>query len=88
MEDNSVIAYVKHSRDQANIVVVVIALTADFHEFWLSLGDVQLGVGGDLKPVIALENLKSGPTSPLAYGGVRLWIDPVHDPVLIFRCLG
>jgi starch synthase (maltosyl-transferring) len=89
VEDDSVIAYVKHSRDQTNVVVVVIALTGHFHEFWLSLGDVQLRVGnGDLKPVVALENLKSGPTSPLAYGGVRLWIDPVHDPVLLFRCLG
>jgi starch synthase (maltosyl-transferring) len=38
--------------------------------------------------VTALENLKSGPTSPVAYGGMRLWIDPIHDPVLIFRCLG
>jgi len=89
VEDNSVIAYVKHSPDRTNIVVIVIALTGHFHEFWLPLGDVELRVGnGDLKPVIALENLKSGPTSPLSYGGVRLWIDPVHDPVLLFRCLG
>jgi starch synthase (maltosyl-transferring) len=89
VEDNSVIAYVKQSLDQTNVVVVVIALTGNFHEFWLPLGDVQLRVGnGDLKPVVALANLKSGPTTPLAYGGARLWIDPVHDPVLLFRCLG
>jgi starch synthase (maltosyl-transferring) len=89
VEDQSVIAYVKQSSDQTNVVVVVIALTGDFHEFWLPLGELQLRTSaGDLKPVNALENLKSGPTSPLAYGGVRLWIDPVHDPVLLFRCLG
>ncbi len=89
VEDNSVIAYVKHSADQTNVVVTVIALTGDFREFWLPLGDVQVRLGrGDLKPVIALENLKSGPTSPVTYGGMRLWIDPVHDPVLLFRCLG
>jgi starch synthase (maltosyl-transferring) len=69
--------------------VTVIALTGGFREFWLPLGDVQVRPGhGDLKPVTALENLKSGPTSPVAYGGMRLWIDPIHDPVLIFRCLG
>jgi starch synthase (maltosyl-transferring) len=89
VEDNSVIAYVKHSADQTNVVVTVIALTGDFREFWLPLGDLQVRTGNNaLSPVTALENLKSGPTSPVAYGGMRLWIDPVHDPVLLFRCLG
>jgi starch synthase (maltosyl-transferring) len=89
VEDDKVIAFVKHSDDQTNVVVTVIALTGDFREFWLPLGDVQVrqGPGGDLKPVTALENLKSGPTSSVTYGGMRLWIDPVHDPVLLFRCL-
>jgi starch synthase (maltosyl-transferring) len=89
VEDNSVIAYVKHSADQGNVVVTVIALTGDFREFWLPLGDLQVRTGSNaLSPVTALENLKSGPTSPVAYGGMRLWIDPLHDPVLLFRCLG
>jgi starch synthase (maltosyl-transferring) len=89
VQDSSVIAYVKHSADQTNAVVTVIALTGDFKEFWLPLGDVQVRRGdGSLNPVTALENLKSGPTSPVTHGGVRLWIDPMHDPVLIFRCWG
>jgi len=89
VEDSSVIAYVKHSADQTNAVVTVIALTGDFKEFWLPLGDVQVRRGdGSLNPVTALENLKSGPTSPVTHGGTRLWIDPLHDPVLIFRCWG
>ena len=89
VEDNSVIAYVKRSADQTNVVVTVIALTGDFREFWLPLADVQVRPShGDLKPATALENLKSGPTSPATQGGMRLWIDPVHDPVLLFRCLG
>jgi starch synthase (maltosyl-transferring) len=89
VEDNSVIAFVKHSADQTNVVVTVIALAGHFHEFWLPLGNVQVRVGDSgLRPVTALENLKSGPTSPVAHGGMRLWIDPVHDPVLLFRCLG
>ena len=89
VQDSSVIAYVKHSADQTNAVVTVIALTGDFKEFWLPLGDVQVRRGdGSLNPVTALENLKSGPTSPVTHGGTRLWIDPMHDPVLIFRCWG
>lgn len=88
VEDNSVIAYVKHSADQTNVIVILIALTGDFREFWLPLGDVQVrSGGGGLGPVTALENLKSGPASPVTHGGMRLWIDPVHDPVLLFRCL-
>jgi len=89
VQDSSVIAYVKHSADQTNAVVTVIALTGDFKEFWLPLGDVQVRRGdGSLSPLTALENLKSGPTSPVTHGGTRLWIDPMHDPVLIFRCWG
>jgi len=88
VENNAVIAYVKHSADQSNAVIIAIALTRDFHEFWLPLGDVQLRPGdGGLRPVAALENLKSGPTSPVSNGGIRLWIDPMHDPVLLFRSL-
>jgi len=89
VEDNSVIAYVKHSADQTNIIVTVIALTGDFRDFWLPLEDLEVRTGdSELSPVKALENLKSGPTSPVANGGMRLWINPVHDPVLLFRCLG
>jgi starch synthase (maltosyl-transferring) len=89
VEDNSIIAYVKHSADQTNLVVTIVALTGDFREFWLPLGNVELRTGNSgLRPVTALENLKSGPTSPVTHGGMRLWIDPVHDPALLFRCLG
>ena len=89
VEDNSVIADVKHSADQTNVVVTVIALTGDLREFWLPLDNLEVREGSSgLSPVTALENLKCGPTSPVAYGGMRLWIDPVHDPVLLFRCLG
>jgi starch synthase (maltosyl-transferring) len=89
VEDSSVIAFVKRSADQTNVIVTVISLTGDFREFWLPLGDVQVPTpSGGVTPVTALANLKSGPVSPVTNGGVRLWIDPLHDPVLIFRCLG
>ena len=89
VEHQDVIAYVKHSPDETNAVVVAIGLTRDFKEFWLPLADVQVRTAdGALRPIAALENLKSGPTSRLSHGGVKLWIDPMHDPFLIFRCLG
>ncbi len=89
VEDASVIAYVKNSADQTNVVVTVVSLTGDFREFWLPLGSLEVRAADDgLRPVAALENLKSGPTSPITHGGMRLWIDPLHDPVLLFRCLG
>lgn len=89
VEHQDVIAYVKHSPDETNAVVVAIGLTRDFKEFWLPLADVQVRTAdGALRPIAALENLKSGPTARLSHGGVKLWIDPMHDPVLIFRCLG
>jgi len=86
--DDNVIAYVKHTNDQTNAVVTVASLSRDFKQFWLPLGDVMVRSGeGPERPVTTLENLKSGPRTPVNGGGVQLWIDPLHDPVLIFRCL-
>jgi starch synthase (maltosyl-transferring) len=34
-----------------------------------------------------LENLITGERSPLDWGGIRLRVDPAHDPALLFRCL-
>jgi starch synthase (maltosyl-transferring) len=88
VQDDQIIAYVKHSADQTNAVVIVVSLTSNFREFWLPLGDIEIRTpDGGRRPVTALENLKSGPIASVNWGGVRLWIDPTHDPVLIFRCL-
>ncbi len=87
IEDGNVIGFVKESVDQANTVVVAIALTRDVHEFWLPLGDVQVGTSGDRRQVAAVENLLTGERYPLEWGGIRLRIDPMHDPALLFRCL-
>jgi starch synthase (maltosyl-transferring) len=57
------------------------------HEFWLPLGDVQLGAGSDRRHVAAVENLITGERYPVEWGGIRLRIDPVRDPVYLFRCL-
>ncbi len=87
IEDGNVTAFVKESVDQANTVVVAIALSRDAHEFWLHLGDVQVGTDDERRPVTAVENLITGERSPVQWGGIRLRIDPMHDPALLFRCL-
>jgi starch synthase (maltosyl-transferring) len=87
VENGNVTAFVKESVDQTNTVAVAIALSGEAHEFWLHLGDVQLGTGGERRAVAAVENLITGERSPVEWGGIRLRIDPMHDPALLFRCL-
>jgi starch synthase (maltosyl-transferring) len=87
IEDGNVAAFAKESVDQANTVVVTIALSGDVHDFWLPLGDVQVGADSERRPVAAVENLITGERSPVEWGGIRLRINPTRDPALLFRCL-
>jgi starch synthase (maltosyl-transferring) len=87
IDDGNVIGFVKESVNQTNSVAVAIALSREVHEFWLSLGDVQVGMPGDRRPVAALENLITGERYPVEWGGIRLRIDPARDPAVLFRCL-
>ena len=87
IEDGNVIGFVKESVNQTNSVVVAIALSREPHEFWFPLGDVEVGMPGDRRKVAALENLMTGERYPVEWGGIRLRIDPVRDPALLFRCL-
>jgi starch synthase (maltosyl-transferring) len=87
VDDANVIGFVKESVDQTNSVVTVISLSRDVHEFWIPLGDVQVGVADDRRQVAAVENLLTGERSPVQWGGIRLRIDPMRDPALMFRCL-
>jgi starch synthase (maltosyl-transferring) len=87
IEDGNVIGLVKESVDQANSIIAAIALSRDVHEFWFPLGDVQVGPSGDRRHVAAVENLITGERYPVEWGGIRLRIDPVRDPALLFRCL-
>lgn len=87
IEDGNVIGFVKESVDQTNTVAVAIALSREVHEFWLPLGDVQIGVGGERRHVAAVENLITGERYPVEWGGIRLRIDPARDPAVLFRCL-
>ena len=87
VDDGNVIGFVKQSADQANTVAVAIALSHDVHEFWLPLGDVEVGVAGERRHVAAVENLLTGERYPVEWGGIHLRIDPMRDPALLFRCL-
>jgi starch synthase (maltosyl-transferring) len=87
IEGDNVIGFVKESDDQSNYVAIAIALSRDVHEFWLPLADVKVGMAGHRRPVAAVENLVTGERYPLEWGGIRLRIDPMHDPALLFRCL-
>jgi starch synthase (maltosyl-transferring) len=87
IEDSNVIGFVKESVDQSNSVVAAIALSRDPHEFWFPLGDIQVGLPNHRRNIGALENLITGERHPVEWGGIRLRIDPVRDPALLFRCL-
>jgi starch synthase (maltosyl-transferring) len=47
----------------------------------------MVDVGGQRHHVTVLENLLTGEQSRIEWGGIRLRIDPDHDPALLFRCL-
>jgi starch synthase (maltosyl-transferring) len=87
IEDSNVIGFVKESVDQSNSVAVAIALTRDVREFWLPLGDIQVGIGSERRHVAAVENLITGERHPIEWGGIRLRIDPARDPAVLLRCL-
>jgi starch synthase (maltosyl-transferring) len=87
IDDGNVIGFAKEAVNQTNSVVVAIALSPEPHEFWFPLGDVQVGIASERRNVAAVENLITGERHPVEWGGIRLRIDPVRDPALLFRCL-
>ena len=88
IDDNEVIGFVKESAAGDNAVAVAIALSGQGpRQFWLHFGDMQIGPPGNRQPVRTIENLLTGATHPLEWGGVRLTIHPSDDPALLFRCI-
>jgi len=86
VDDAEVIGFVKESVAHDNAVAVAIALTAQPRTFWFHFGDLTIGPDGDRKPVRAITDLVTGERRAIEWGGVRLTIDPVRDPALLFRC--
>jgi starch synthase (maltosyl-transferring) len=88
VEDSNVIAFAKESIDRSSTVVTAIALTKEVHDFWLPFGDIQiLATDGHRRQVVAIENMMTKERHALDWGGIRLRIDPNHDPAVILRCL-
>jgi starch synthase (maltosyl-transferring) len=87
IDDAAVIGYVKESMDGHNAVAVAVALAREGpREFWFHFGDIEIGPSGSRRRVRSIKNLVSGEYHTLEWGGVRLHIDPQHDPALLFRC--
>ena len=87
IEDGNVTGFVKTSVDGDNTVAVAIVLSREPRDVWFPLNDVQVQSGGELRPVLAVENLLTGERHPVEWGGLRLHIDPARDPALLFRCM-
>jgi starch synthase (maltosyl-transferring) len=87
IDDPNVTGFVKTSDNGTNTVAAVIALSRDPHDIWLPLNDVQVKIGDEMRTVVAVENLLTGERHAVEWGGLRLRIDPSHDPALLFRCM-
>ena len=88
VDDGQVIGFVKESADGSNPVGVAIALDKSPRQFWFHFGDLEIGPADARRRVAAIEDLVTGERRGTEWGGVRLYIDPAHDPALLFRCLG
>jgi starch synthase (maltosyl-transferring) len=86
INDPNVIGFVKESVGNDNAVAVAIALSPGSHEFWFHFGDIQIGRDEARAHVRTIENLVTGERHILEWGGVRLRIDTLNDPALLFRC--
>jgi starch synthase (maltosyl-transferring) len=83
-----VIGYVKESVERDNAIAVAVSLTGSGpREFWFHCGDIEIGPDKTRGRITALENLVTGESHIVEWGGVRLTINPNEDPALIFRCV-
>lgn len=87
VDSEHVISFVKTSTDGTNTVVTAIALTRETSEVWIPLGDILLPTNDGPRKPVALENVVTGERHPVEWDGLRLRIDPLRNPALIFRCL-
>jgi starch synthase (maltosyl-transferring) len=87
IDNPNVTGFVKRSVDGTNTVVGAISLSRESHEIWVPLGDVEVLVGGERRPVVALENIMTGERRGVEWNGVRLVIDTARNPAVLFRCL-
>jgi starch synthase (maltosyl-transferring) len=88
VDDEQVIGFVKESVAHDNAVAVAISLSGSAsREFWFHFGDMEIGPPDARRRVSAIEHLRTGERHPIQWGGIRLRIDPRHDPAILFRCI-
>ncbi|MGE0749606.1 MAG: alpha-1,4-glucan--maltose-1-phosphate maltosyltransferase [Variibacter sp.] len=88
VDDEQVIGFVKESIAHDNAVAVAISLAGSAsREFWFHFGDMEIGPPDARRRVSAIEHLRTGERHPIQWGGIRLRIDPRHDPAILFRCI-
>ncbi len=87
VDNGEVIGFVKESAAKDNAVAVAVALGRGPHEFWFHFGDLRIGPEDARRPVRAVENLLTGEKRQIEWGGLRLYVDPENDPVVLMRCL-
>jgi starch synthase (maltosyl-transferring) len=87
VDNDAVIGFVKESTSGDNAVAVAVALSGpEPREFWFHFGDMRIGPPDARRVVAEIENLVTGERRIIEWGGVRLRIDPIDDPALLFRC--
>jgi starch synthase (maltosyl-transferring) len=87
VDDGEVIGFIKESINGDNAVACAIALSGERpRTFWFHFGDMTIGRRNNRTPVGAIVNLITGERHRIEWGGVRLTINPLDDPALLFRC--
>ncbi|MBN8958411.1 MAG: alpha-1,4-glucan--maltose-1-phosphate maltosyltransferase, partial [Rhizobiales bacterium] len=88
VDNENVMGFVKESVAHDNAIGVAISLAgAAPQEFWFHFGDMEIGPPDARRRVAAIEHLRTGERRPIEWGGVRLRVDPRHDPAILFRCI-
>jgi starch synthase (maltosyl-transferring) len=87
VDDGEVIGFIKESINGDNAVACAIVLSGERpRTFWFHFGDMTIGRRDNRTPVGAIVNLITGERHRIEWGGVRLTINPLDDPALLFRC--
>jgi starch synthase (maltosyl-transferring) len=87
VDDGEVIGFVKESINHDNAVACAVALSGERpRTFWFHFGDMTIGRQDNRASVRAIVNLVTGERHLIEWGGVRLTINPLDDPALLFRC--
>jgi starch synthase (maltosyl-transferring) len=87
VDHDDTLGFLKTSDDGEETLALACAVAnGGAREFWLHFGDNEIGPPDRRRRIIAVENLTTGERHSVQWGGVRLLLDPQHDPLLVLRC--